>query len=184
MRWRGLSSGGIVGNIDIDISILMWCRYWYCLNRQLQGTNEDTFQDTSCSAKVSFIQECHYKWPLNSKVYYKNWEERQGRVSLKDLRFVFNTFIAMTKTSSQKLGRHALDRLHSVWKMFENTQDMSSPAEILPNIEIIYTSAACDACDKYHVWWQSLWYLQWQICKFVSWKWRMTMIAAFTMMNL
>ena len=28
---------------------------------------------------------------------------------------------------------------------------MSSPAEILPNIEIIYTSAACDACDKYHV---------------------------------
>ena len=28
---------------------------------------------------------------------------------------------------------------------------MSSPAEILPNVEIIYTSAACDACDKYHV---------------------------------
>ena len=28
---------------------------------------------------------------------------------------------------------------------------MSSPAEILPNIEIIYTSAACDACDKYDV---------------------------------
>ena len=26
---------------------------------------------------------------------------------------------------------------------------MSSPAEILPNVEIIYTSAAC---DKYHVW--------------------------------
>ena len=36
--------------------------------------------------------------------------------------------------------------------IFEITQDMSSPAEILPNIEIIYTSAACDACDKYHVW--------------------------------
>ena len=28
---------------------------------------------------------------------------------------------------------------------------MSSPAKSLPNIEIIYTSAACDACDKYHV---------------------------------
>ena len=28
---------------------------------------------------------------------------------------------------------------------------MSSPAKKLPNIEIIYTSAACDACDKYHV---------------------------------
>ena len=37
-------------------------------------------------------------------------------------------------------------------KVFEITQDMSSPAKILPNIEIIYTSAACDACDKYHVW--------------------------------
>ena len=36
-------------------------------------------------------------------------------------------------------------------KIFEITQDMSSPAEILPNVEIIYTSAACDACDKYHV---------------------------------
>ena len=28
---------------------------------------------------------------------------------------------------------------------------MSSSAEYLPNIDIIYTSAACDACDKYHV---------------------------------
>ena len=28
---------------------------------------------------------------------------------------------------------------------------MSSRAKSLPNIEIIYTSAACDACDKYHV---------------------------------
>ena len=36
-------------------------------------------------------------------------------------------------------------------QIFEITQDMSSPAEILPNNEIIYTSAACDACDKYHV---------------------------------
>ena len=36
-------------------------------------------------------------------------------------------------------------------KIFKITQDMSSPAEILPNVEIIYTSAACDACDKHHV---------------------------------
>ena len=38
-----------------------------------------------------------------------------------------------------------------LYKIFEITHDMSSPTEILPNVEIIYTSAACDACDKYHV---------------------------------
>ena len=56
------------------------------------------------------------------------------------------------------LLRYALSLLYNIkliknyTKIFEITQDMSSPAEILPNIEIIYTSAACDACDKYHVW--------------------------------
>ena len=56
------------------------------------------------------------------------------------------------------LLRYALSFLYNIklvknyTKIFEITQDMSSPAEILPNIEIIYTSAACDACDKYHVW--------------------------------
>ena len=55
------------------------------------------------------------------------------------------------------LLRYALSLLYNIkliknyTKIFEITQDMSSPAEILPNIEIIYTSAACDACDKYHV---------------------------------
>ena len=45
-------------------------------------------------------------------------------------------------------------------QIFKITQDMSSPAEILPNIEIIYTSAACDACDKYHVCvTQCIWFL-------------------------
>ena len=45
------------------------------------------------------LQECHYyKWPLNSKVHNENWKEQQGRVSMKDLCFVFNTFIAMTKS--------------------------------------------------------------------------------------
>ena len=56
------------------------------------------------------------------------------------------------------LLRYALSLLYNIkliknyTKIFKITQDMSSPAEILPNIEIIYTSAACDACDKYHVW--------------------------------
>ena len=56
------------------------------------------------------------------------------------------------------LLRYALSLLYNIkliknyTKIFEITQDMSSPAEILPNIEIIYTSAACDACDKCHVW--------------------------------
>ena len=55
------------------------------------------------------------------------------------------------------LLRYALSLLYNIkliknyTKIFKITQDMSSPAEILPNIEIIYTSAACDACDKYHV---------------------------------
>ena len=55
------------------------------------------------------------------------------------------------------LLRYALSLLYNIkliknyTKIFEITQDMSSPAEILPNVEIIYTSAACDACDKYHV---------------------------------
>ena len=55
------------------------------------------------------------------------------------------------------LLRYALSLLYNIkliknyTKIFKITQDMSSPAEILPNIEIIYTSAACDACEKYHV---------------------------------
>ena len=56
------------------------------------------------------------------------------------------------------LLRYALSFLYNIklvknyTKIFEITHDMSSPEEILPNVEIIYTSAACDACDKYHVW--------------------------------
>ena len=62
------------------------------------------------------------------------------------------------------LLRYALSLLYNIkliknyTKIFKITQDMSSPAEILPNIEIIYTSAACDACDKYHVWLHNLYY--------------------------
>ena len=55
------------------------------------------------------------------------------------------------------LLRYALSLLYNIkliknyTKIFKITQDMSSPAEILPNIEMIYTIAACDAFDKYHV---------------------------------
>ena len=56
------------------------------------------------------------------------------------------------------LLRYALSLLYNInfiknhTKIFEIEQDVSSPTKNLPNFKNIYTSAACDACDKYHVW--------------------------------